>query len=123
MIWLIGIGGSLGAAARYLLGNYMNKKKKLNPFPFGTWVINITGSFLLGLLGNLHLLNEISHGVWFFAGIGFCGAYTTFSTFGYEAITLFQSNKLKLACAYVLTSVILSIAAAGLGFTISFTHD
>ena len=123
MIWLIGIGGSLGAAARYLLGNYMNKKKKLTPFPFGTWVINITGSFLLGLLANLHLLNEISDGVWFFAGIGFCGAYTTFSTFGYETITLLQSNKLKLACAYVLTSVILSIAAAGLGLNISFTHD
>ena len=118
MIWLIGIGGSLGAAARYLLGNFINKKKKLNPFTLGTWVINITGSFLLGLLVNLHLKNEISNGVWLFLGVGFCGAYTTFSTFGYETITLIESNKKRLAGVYVLTSFIISIMAATIGFII-----
>lgn len=118
MIWLIGIGGSLGAAARYLLGNFINKKKKLNPFPLGTWIINITGSFLLGLLVNLHFKNEISNGVWLFLGVGFCGAYTTFSTFGYETISLIESNKKVLAGVYVLTSVIISIMAAIIGFII-----
>ena len=118
MIWLIGIGGSFGAAARYLLGNLMNKKKKLSPFPLGTLVINITGSFLLGLLANLHLSNDISDWVWFFVGVGFCGAYTTFSTFGYETITLLQSNKIIFAGIYVITSVILSITTAAIGFII-----
>jgi fluoride exporter len=118
VIWLIGIGGSFGAAARYLLGNLIFEKKKLSPFPLGTWVINITGSFLLGLLANLHLSNDISDGVWFFAGAGFCGAYTTFSTFGYETITLLQSNKKFLAGIYVITSVILSITTAAIGFII-----
>jgi fluoride exporter len=118
LIWLIGIGGSFGAAARYLLGHFINKKKKLSPFPLGTWTINIMGSFLLGLLANLHLSNAISDWVWFFVGIGFCGAYTTFSTFGYETITLLQSNKKFLAGIYVITSVILSITTAALGFFI-----
>lgn len=118
MIWLIGIGGSFGAAARYLLGNFINRKKKLSPFPLGTWVINITGSFLLGVLANLHLSNDISDGVWFFVGIGFCGAYTTFSTFGYETLTLLQSNKKVLAGIYVLSSVFVSILTAAIGFII-----
>lgn len=118
MIWLIGIGGSLGATARYLLGNFINKRKRLNHFPMGTWVINITGSFLLGILANLYMLNEISDWVWFFFGVGFCGAYTTFSTFGYETITLLQSNKKILAGVYVFTSVIFSFLTAALGFII-----
>ncbi|MFS0777442.1 fluoride efflux transporter CrcB [Neobacillus sp. 3P2-tot-E-2] len=118
MIWLIGIGGSLGAAGRYLLGNFINNKKKPGNFPLGTWVINITGSFLLGILYKLHLTNEISDWMWFFVGVGFCGAYTTFSTFGYETITLLQSNKKILAGLYVFSSVIVSIVTAAMGFII-----
>ncbi|MFB3165456.1 fluoride efflux transporter CrcB [Neobacillus sp. 179-J 1A1 HS] len=117
MIWLIGIGGSLGAAGRYLLGNFINKKKT-GHFPLGTWIINTTGSLLLGILYKLHMTNEISDWVWLFLGIGFCGAYTTFSTFGYETITLLQTNKKFLASIYVLTSVIVSILTAAMGFMI-----
>jgi fluoride exporter len=115
LIWLIGIGGSLGAASRYLLGNYINKRKTGN-FPLGTWIINITGSFLLAILYKLHMNNEINDWVWLFFGIGFCGAYTTFSTFGFETIALLQSNKKFLAVIYVLTSVIVSIITAALVF-------
>jgi fluoride exporter len=118
LIWLIGLGGSLGAAGRYLLGNFINKKKKSGHFPLGTWVINITGSLLLGILYKLHLTNEISDWIWLFVGVGFCGAYTTFSTFGYETITLLQSNKKILAGLYVLSSVIVSIVTAAMGFII-----
>jgi fluoride exporter len=118
LIWLIGIGGSLGAAGRYLLGNVINKKKKPGHFPLGTWVINITGSFLLGIVYKLHLTNEISDWMWLFVGVGFCGAYTTFSTFGYETLTLLQIDKKGLAGIYVLSSVIVSIATAAFGFII-----
>jgi fluoride exporter len=117
LIWLIGVGGALGAAGRYLLGNFI-KKKNPGDFPLGTWVINISGSFLLGVLYKLHLTKEITDLVWLFVGIGFCGAYTTFSTFGYETITLLQSNKNKLAGLYVLSSVIVSIGTAAIGFII-----
>jgi len=84
----------------------------------GTFIINISGSFLLGLLAKLYSADEISAAVWYFAGVGFCGAYTTFSTFGYETITLIQSNKAVMAGAYVLSSVILSTTTAAIGFTI-----
>ena len=120
MIWIIGIGGSLGAAARFLLGNLIRKgTQKIDPFPIGTWIINITGSFLLGLLAQFHLANVISDWLWFFAGVGFFGAYTTFSTFGNETITLILANKLKLAAIYVVTSIIFGVIAATIGFYIS----
>jgi fluoride exporter len=118
LIWLIGLGGSLGAAARYSLGIFINNNYSSEPFPMGTLIINISGSFLLGLLAKLYSANEISAAVWFFAGVGFCGAYTTFSTFGYETITLIQSNKVVIAGAYVLSSVILSTVTAAIGFAI-----
>ena len=119
MIWMIGIGGSLGAAARYLLGNLIRKgTQKIDPFPIGTWIINITGSFILGVLAQFHLTNQISDWLWYFAGVGFCGAYTTFSTFGNETITLIQTNKLKLAAIYVVTSIIFGVISAMIGFYI-----
>lgn len=119
MIWLIGLGGSLGAAARFLLGNLIkNRVKSVHSFPIGTWVINVTGSFLLGLLANLHLTNQLSDWVWFFCGVGFCGAYTTFSTFGYETITLLQANRPKVASVYVITSLIVGAVFAIIGLVL-----
>lgn len=119
MIWFIGIGGSLGAGVRFIVGNLISKgKEKVNPFPVGTWIINITGSFLLGFITQLHLSNHISDWLWFFGGVGFCGAYTTFSTFGNETITLIQSNKIKLATIYVVTSIIVGVISAAIGFYI-----
>ena len=119
MIWIIGIGGSLGAAARFLLGNLIRRgTQKIDPFPIGTWIINITGSFLLGILTGFHLTNLISDWLWFFGGVGFCGAYTTFSTFGNETITLIQEKKLKLAAIYVVTSIIFGVISAMIGFYI-----
>lgn len=119
MIWMIGIGGSLGAAARFILGNLIGKRsQKLYPFPIGTWIINITGSFLLGLIAQLHLTNQLSEWLWLFGGVGFCGAYTTFSTFGNETITLIQSSKIKLAIIYVVTSIIVGIISATIGLNI-----
>ncbi|MFZ0445938.1 MAG: fluoride efflux transporter CrcB [Bacillus sp. (in: firmicutes)] len=119
MMWMIGIGGSLGAAARFLLGNLIRRGTQRIGFPIGTWIINITGSFLLGVLTAFHLTNLISDWLWYFGGVGFCGAYTTFSTFGNETISLIQENKLKLAAIYVVTSIIFGIISAIIGFYIS----
>lgn len=119
MIWIIGLGGSLGAAARFIMGNLIsNRTQKVYPFPIGTWVINITGSFLLGLITQLYLSNHIGESLLLFGGVGFCGAFTTFSTFGYETITLIQSNKIKLAIIYVLSSIIVGFISAMIGFYI-----
>ncbi len=117
MIWLIGIGGLLGSTARYLLGIFINRRiKKGAFFPYGTWMINSTGSFLLGVLANLYLTNRMNVWIWFLFGIGFCGAYTTFSTFAYEIITIVRAKKGNIAWFYVIASVLSGVLAAGIGF-------
>jgi fluoride exporter len=117
MIWLIGIGGSFGAAARFLASMLLNKKMgSMHSFPFATWLINITGSFLLGVLTQLYATHQMSDAVWFFLGVGFCGAYTTFSTFGYETIILIEANKIRVALVYVSTSMIVGLISATIGF-------
>jgi len=117
MIWLIGIGGLLGSTVRFLLGTFIKSRiKKGSYFPYGTWMINSIGSFLLGLLANLYLTNRISDWIWFLVGIGFCGAYTTFSTFAYETITIVEAKKGKVAWFYVIASVLSGVSAAGIGF-------
>ncbi|MCM3668715.1 fluoride efflux transporter CrcB [Mesobacillus maritimus] len=112
---LIGLGGAIGALCRYYLGLLVTRKAS-TPFPLGTWVINVTGSLLLGILFNLHNKGMIADSLFWLVGIGFCGAYTTFSTFGNEAVQLLVANKMKLAVIYVLTSVIVSCIAGCIGF-------
>ncbi|OLS36823.1 fluoride efflux transporter CrcB [Bacillus sp. MRMR6] len=119
MIWLIGLGGSLGAASRFLLGNYINRGGNVfYPFPISTWLINISGSLLLGLILKFHLSNQIPEWAWNLFGIGFCGAYTTFSTFGFETLSLVQANKTLLAAVYVITSITVGTLAAFAGLII-----
>lgn len=114
---LVGVGGSLGALLRYQLSRWLDKRQHLLSFPLATFVINITGSFLLGWLTQWL-------GVWFphwgsapmlFLGVGLCGAYTTFSTFNYESLMLFQERRPGTALLYMLSSFLLASAAAGLG--------
>lgn len=119
MIWFIGLGGALGAAARYSLGIFINgRASSLFGFPFGTLLINISGSFLLGVLANLHVADKISEPLWLFAGVGFCGAYTTFSTFGYETVTLLEAKQYNMAILYVASSLIISIIVAAIGLVL-----
>ncbi|MBS4190816.1 fluoride efflux transporter CrcB [Bacillus sp. FJAT-49705] len=117
MIWIIGVGGSFGALLRYLIGAFINKKSK-GTFPLGTWIINLTGSLLLGLLAKLHITNQIQDWVWFMFGIGFCGAFTTFSTFSNETVKLLLEKQFKIAFIYVISSVFISVAAAAIVFFI-----
>jgi len=119
MTIFIGLAGSMGAVCRYVLGAYLNKLgNSLAPFPIGTWFLNITGSFLLGLCVYLLQTEIITETTWLIVGVVFCGAYTTFSTFGTETITLLTKHRFNLAIIYVLTSVILSLLAAWIGFNI-----
>lgn len=114
---LIGIGGALGAICRYSLGLAIMRNYS-GQFPRGTWLINITGSFLLGLLFNLHTQGLIQDRALSLFGVGFCGAYTTFSTFGNETVQLIVGNKVRLAILYIGTSVLLSLLAAWVGWMV-----
>ncbi len=117
MIWLVCAGGAFGAGARYLLGMLISKKSKLL-LPIPTLIINITGSFLLGLLFNINRLGMIDESLFSFWGIGFCGAFTTFSTFSVEAVQLLMEERYFLAISYVLLSTLIALIGTFLGFKI-----
>ncbi len=106
---LVGIGGAFGALARYFLGQKINAKKK-SDFPLGTFVINVTGAILLGVLTAFETNNYL------LLGEGFLGAYTTFSTFMYESFDLFRGKKALNAAVYISISLILGILGYLLGF-------
>lgn len=111
---LVGIGGIVGAIARFLLGKWITSKTTA-AFPFGTWIINLTGSFILGILAVLHDSKIIPEWSWLLIGTGVLGAYTTFSTFGYETIQMLQKKETKNALIYVSMSVVSGIIFAWLG--------
>lgn len=112
---LIGIGGTLGAICRYNMGIVV-KKIYQGEFPLGTFIINSLGSFFLGVLYSLFSQEKIADWIFFFLGIGFCGAFTTFSTFSYEAVQLLILNKFQKAFFYVSLSTFVAITFAWLGF-------
>ncbi|MCM3569484.1 fluoride efflux transporter CrcB [Neobacillus mesonae] len=110
----VGVGGIFGAISRFLLGKWIGGRMP-GFIPFGTWIINISGSFVLGLLASLHLKDAVPEWAWFLFGTGFLGAYTTFSTFGYETIQMLKINKKKNAIFYVTSSVLLGVLFAWIG--------
>ncbi|HEX3014814.1 MAG TPA: fluoride efflux transporter CrcB [Desulfobacteria bacterium] len=112
-IVLVALGGALGALARYGAGNWLGNRWL---FPWGTFLINITGSFLLGFINVIVLERVLLTPEWRIGfGVGFLGAFTTFSTFTYESIQLFQEGNYLLAVGYVSLSVVAGLVAALLG--------
>lgn len=94
---LVAIGGFLGAICRYFTASYI-KKKIPSRIPAGTLAVNLIGSFILGLLLGMNIGGE----VFLFLGVGFMGAFTTFSTFKLETIELMEDQKKKSAILYML---------------------
>ena len=114
-IMVIAFGGALGALSRYGLGLWISNKWNQG-FPLHTFIINITGAFLLGFLNVLFIEKLTISPLWRLGiGIGFLGAYTTFSTFGYEVIMLLEGGSLPTAGLYTLLSVIIGFAGVALG--------
>lgn len=112
---LVALGGAVGALGRYGLSGWVQGRVGL--FPWGTLVVNVLGSFLLGFAVR-YLESTVVPAEWRQAiTIGLLGAFTTFSTFSYEAVVLAQAGDWGRAAAYVLASVALALVAllAGLG--------
>jgi fluoride exporter len=114
MMWLVGIGGIFGALSRFLLGKWVTSRAT-STFPLATWIINISGCFVLGLLAYLRVHYTLPEWGWYLLGVGFLGAYTTFSTFGYETIQLMEKGDYRNATVYVSSSVLLGIVFAWIG--------
>ena len=111
VVW-IGIAGFCGAAARYWLDGVVSRATS-GSFPWGTWVVNVSGCFVIGLAATVLTERLLPHPTVRLAlTVGFVGAYTTFSTFAYESVRLGQDGAFGLATLNVVTSL-----AAGLGAT------
>ena len=113
VLW-VALGSAFGAPARYLLDRLIQTRHE-RIFPWGTWVINVSGSFGLGLvtaMADHHLLDS-----WVVpaVGIGFLGGYTTFSTFSWETLRLIEEGAVAAAVLNVATTVAMTLAAAAAG--------
>ncbi|HXM60896.1 MAG TPA: fluoride efflux transporter CrcB [Terriglobales bacterium] len=107
----VGIGGCLGSILRFWLGSYIGSKMGTR-FPYGTLVINITGSFLIGLIFALLTVRTSWSPNWrYLIPIGFIGGYTTFSSFEYETLRTIQDGQIGLGLLYVATSVVIGFVA------------
>ena len=111
LIVAVALGGAAGSVARYLVGVGSGKVFGL-AFPWGTLIINIAGSFLIGVFAELFALKwNLSQAAQAFLTVGICGGFTTFSTFSLDAYLLMQRGEWWPAAAYVVASVVLSIGA------------
>jgi CrcB protein len=119
MIWYVALGSAVGGVSRFLLGALIQQKTGAT-FPVGTLVINVTGSLILGLLLRYALgTPAISPEIRALLTSGFCGGYTTFSTFSYETVALLEDGEWGRATIYVTLSVGLSLLATLLGFALA----
>ena len=115
---LVGSGGALGSVCRYLMTIYVSRYVTI-VFPMGTFLVNLTGCFIIGLLWGISARYAWLNADWrFFLITGICGGYTTFSSFSYESIQLVRQGEYAYFFAYVLGSVILGLLATVAGLAI-----
>jgi len=110
--------GALGAVARYLIDGFV-QDRVADVFPWGTWVVNVTGSLMLGLVTGLVLYHGLGDASKAVIGTGFVGAYTTFSTFTYETLRLVEEGSRYEAALNAATSTAIGLLAAGAGLALA----
>ena len=112
---LVAIGSSIGGTCRFLCQQFVQKHFP-SSIPFGTLSVNIIGCFIIGIIyGLANKSNIISPEIRLFMATGFCGGYTTFSSFAYENISLMQEGEFYYIALYILYSLIIGFAAVYTG--------
>jgi fluoride exporter len=117
-VLLVALGAAVGAPLRYLTDRAVQARHD-SVFPWGTLAVNATGSFLLGLLAAGLSVHGLTPGVMALAGTGFCGALTTYSTFGYETLRLAEDGSWFYATANVVASVVAGLGSAFCGVAVA----
>jgi CrcB protein len=117
-VLLVAIGGGIGSVTRYLVGGWF--AGRFGPaFPYGTLVINVTGSFIIGLFLAFAQERISLSPYWrLFFAVGFLGGYTTFSSFEYESVRLLQDGEMLLGSIYLIGSVVAGGIAAVAGIAL-----
>ena len=116
---LVGLGGSIGSMVRYAASFLVRSKL----FPYATLSVNITGSFIIGLIFAMSIKEEGLSNNWkIFLATGICGGFTTFSAFSLENMGLLQTGKIGMAVTYILLSIILGILATFLGYQLAIKN-
>lgn len=118
-IILIGIGGGLGSILRYLTSFVVNKYFQ-STFPYATFIVNIIGCLLIGIIIGLFERQFLMNSdLKFLFVVGFCGGYTTFSTFSAENLELLQSGNFLTAFLYITLSILICLLAVWLGIRVT----
>lgn len=117
-ILLIGLAGALGAVARYMLGHFITQSVGSN-FPYGTLVINLSGSFFIGLVFALTAHHLLSPALQLILATGFLGGYTTFSTMSWEGVQLARSN-IRLSVVYLGATYLIGLLAVAVGIALGW---
>ncbi|AYN42821.1 fluoride efflux transporter CrcB [Streptomyces dangxiongensis] len=119
MNWLlVAAGAAVGAPLRYLTDRAVQARHD-SPFPWGTFVVNVTGCLVLGLLTGAVSAGAAGHPVQLLVGTGLCGALTTYSTFSYETLRLTEAGSGLYAALNVVASVTAGLAAALTGVSLA----
>ena len=114
---LIALGGAAGSLLRYLVGGAV-QRTSASGFPIGTMFVNVSGCFLIGILVRQFLNMQISPELRALLIVGFCGGFTTFSTFSAETLGLIEGGEYGRAASYIILSVVLCLAATFMGMTV-----
>nr|WP_311379578.1 CrcB family protein [Arthrobacter sp. ISL-48] len=117
-ILLLGLAGGLGAGTRFVIDGLVRSRLR-TALPMGTIAINITGSFLLGLVAGAVIIHAAPVEVQAIAGTGFLGGYTTFSTASFETVRLIQSRRTGLALLNGIGTAVAAVGAAAAGLALA----
>ena len=119
-ILVVALGGAIGSVARYLLSTWVMQRTTDWRFPIGTFLVNLVGCLVIGVLAGLVLKNNLfTTETRLFLFTGIVGGFTTFSAFELESFTLLRNGEVLVAGGYILLSVALGLLALWLGFSLT----
>ena len=113
---LVFVGGGIGSALRYLIGKTLNDPD-INGFPWGTFLVNLLGSLIIGLLFGWALQkSKLPTDTLLLVAVGFCGGFTTFSAFAFEGMTLLKNGQLGIFFTYAAGSIVAGLLCVWIGY-------